>query len=565
MPSASRSSSKTPILILVTVLVVAVVAVGAYVYINKLLGAPSVDELVELMPEDSTAVFLVRGIPELAMDFELEELFQTLREENADFREELQEAEEELGFDPTDRQALQEHGLDVMSPLGASVRASGDPENPDVQAAFFVPTSDAEALDALIRRMAEKENMTLQDLEAVEGTAVTASADGATQYAFRNDYLVVAVSDEQAQTSAYLQKILTDTTPSVTTAGWFQDQSELVSDDWKMLVLANLDFLGPAFGNMMSEMQPGAPFAGVMQQLEDLASLGVAFDLDPDHFRFAYRVTAVENPTYPFDAAAGDPEDQLVEEIPGKALSAMRLAVDLDKVLDQLEGHSPDIAEMLQQAYETARSMNIDLENGVIPALGSPISLAVLEDSGQVPVGGALWLPLRTDHDMEATLATLQGLINGMGMEVGEDVVGETTWYTLTAGPASSRWGIARDHFVVAFGQETSPAVAEAMADGSGSFLDSIEHSVVVDGLQSEGDGFFFLDIPAVITVVEKVAGEGNVPEEARPFLDNLGVMWSRSESQPTVAVSELRLLAAQPEGFAKMLKAAVEQSVEDQ
>lgn len=555
MPSATRSS-KTPILILVAVLVVAVAAVGIYVYVNQQLGSPSVDELVALMPEDSTAVVLVRGIPKLALDFRLQEIFQTLRETNEDFRRELEEAQEELGFDPTDRQALKEHGLDLLAPLGASVEASGDPQAPEIRAAFFVPTSDAEALDALIRRMAEQENQALQELD-LDGTTVTASADGNVQYAFRDSYLVVSASDDQAQASAYLKKILDGQSGSVTAAGWYQDQSTLLDNEWKMLALANLEILG-SFDDLIEATQQGNPFTGqILQQIEDLASLGVAFDLDPDHFEMQYRVTAVDNPTYPFDAAMGPAEDQLVEEIPGKALGGFRVAVDAQKALDQIEQQSPDVQEMLQQVYQASQGMGIDLENGVIPALGSPVSLAVLEDAGQVPVGGALWLPLKPGHDMGAVLASLQGMISGMGMPVEEDVAGEVTWYTLSTPMAGVRWGIAQEHLVVATGQQTSPAVAEAMANGGDSFLNNIESSAVVDGLTSQGDAFLFVDIPAIVAVVKKVA-EGNIPAEARPFLDNLGVMWARTDYEPAVATSEVQLRAAQPGGFADLLEAAV-------
>lgn len=557
MPTATRSSSKTPILILVVVLAVAVAAVGAYVYFNKQLGSPSVDELVALVPEDSTAVFLVRGIPKLAMDFNLEEILQTLREENEDFRRELEEAEDELGFDPTDRQALSEHGFDLLAPLGASLEVTGDPESPDVRAAFFVPTSDAEALDALIRRMAEQEDETLQDLD-LDGTPVTGSADGATQYAFRDDYLVVSVSETQEGTSQYLKKILDGQSGSVTSAGWYQDQTELLDADWKMLALANLDILD-SLGDLIAATQEGNPFAGqMMTQLEDLASVGLAFDLDPDRMAFSYRVTAVDDPTYPFDAALGDAEDELVTEIPGTALGAMRLAFDAEKTVDLLEEQSPDVQEMLQQAYQAAQGMGVDLENGVIPFLGSPWSLVVLEDMGQVPVGGAFWLPLEEGHAMGETLATVQGLLTGMDMPVAEDSSGEVTWYTINAGPATGRWGIARDHLVLAFGQQTSPAVASAMADGGESFLDGIERSEIVQGLTEEGDAFVYVDFPAILATVEKAAGEGGIPAQARPFLDNLGVMYGRTDYEPNVGESEIRLFAAQPGGFAEMLEAGL-------
>lgn len=563
MPSATRSSSKTPILILVVVLLVAVAAVGAYVYINKQLGSPSVDELVALMPEDSQAVVLVRGIPKLALDFNLQEIFTTLREQDPEFRREMEEAQETLGFDPMDRDAVGEHGLDLLAPLGISFETAGSADSPELRAAFFVPTSDSDALDALIRRMAEKEGETLQDLD-LDGTAVTGSSDGTVQYAFRDNYLVVGVSDAQAGTSSYLKKVLAGESGSVSSASWYQAQSELLDGDWKMLALANLDVLS-SFEDMIEATQQGNPFAGqFMQQLEDLASLGLAMDLDPDQVSFDYRVTAVENPTYPFDATMGETEDELVDRIPGKAFGAFRIAVDAQKTVDMLEQQSPDVNEMMQQVYQTSQGMGIDLENDVIPALGSPISLAFFEDMGQVPVGAALWLPLKPDHDMQATLASLQGLLGGMGMPIAEDASGDVTWYTINAGPATGRWGIARDHLVLAFGQKTSPDVAAAMADGGDSFLDRIERSEVVDGLTSDGEAFVFFDIPAIVAAVEKVAGPDNIPAEARPFLDNMGVVYGKSEYEPTVGISEFRIFAAQPGGFAEMLEAALLQNVGD-
>ena len=173
MPVA-KSSSKTPIVVLVVVLVLAAVGVGAWFLVNRSLGNPSVEDLVELMPADATAVVLVRGLPKLALDFRLEEHFETLERENEDFRRFLEEMRAELGFDPTDREAMDEQGFDLLAPLGAVFTL-----NPDQSwnVAGFLPVSDPEKVDAAIRRHAEQAGQPVRDV-TFEGSTFAATGDG---------------------------------------------------------------------------------------------------------------------------------------------------------------------------------------------------------------------------------------------------------------------------------------------------------------------------------------------------------------------------------------------------
>lgn len=557
MPSA-KSSSKTPIVVLVVVLVLAAVGVGAWFLVNRSLGNPSVEELVELMPADATAVVLVRGLPRLALDFRLEEHFETLERENEEFRQALEELRGELGFDPTDRQAMSEQGFDLLAPLGVVFTM-----NPDQSwnVAGFVPVSDPEKVDAAIRRHAEEAGEPVRDV-TFEGSTFAATGDGTAQYAFHERYLVVSGAETEAGASGYLARIVGEEGGGLGQAAWWTSLSPLLGRDWKLFAGVNPDLPESLLDELQEMQEMGGAFSANMEQLRQLASIGVAVELSTDLLRMDSLVTAREDAAKPLDAVIGPAEDRLAPVIPGEALAALRMAVDPEKALAQAVEETPEIQPMLEQGYATLQEMTgVDFETAVVPYLGSPISLVAVRDEGQVPVGGALWLPLEAGHQVETALSSAFDLLSQSGLPATRATDG-ALGYALDLGTTRLRWGIARDHLVVAAGQNTATRASQALAEPGESFLQAIERSEVREGLESEGDFFAYLDLPRITSVVEQVVGADSVPAEAGAALDHLGVLYGGGDYEPRSATGYMVLHAAGPDGFAQALDEAVAASV---
>lgn len=556
MPVA-KSSSKTPLVVLLVVLVLAAVGVGAWFLVNRSLGNPSVEDLVELMPADATAVVLVRGLPKLALDFRLEEHFETLERENEDFRQALEEMRAELGFDPTDREAMDEQGFDLLAPLGVVFTL-----NPDQSwnVAGFLPVSDPEKVDAAIRRHAEQAGEPVRDVE-IDGSTFAATGDGRAQYAFHERYLVVSGAETETAASTYLARIVGEGGGGLGGAAWWTSLQPLLGRDWKLFAGVNPDLPESLLDELEGMQEMGGAFSANMEQLRQLASMGVAVELTTDLLRMDSLVTARED-AHPLDATIGPAQDTLVAVMPGEALAAMRLSIDPEKALAQAVEETPEIQPMLEQGYASLQEMTgVDFETAVVPYLGSPISLAVVRDEGQVPVGGALWLPLEAGHQVEPALASAFDLLSQSGLPAARATDG-ALGYALDLGTTRLRWGVARDHLVVAAGQNTAADVSQALAEPGESFLQAIERSEVRRGLESEGDFYVYLDLPRITSVVEQVVGADNVPAEARPVLDHLGVLYGGGDYEPRSGTGYMVLHAADPDGFAKALDEAVAASV---
>ena len=68
--------------------------------------------------------------------------------------------------------------------------------------------------------------------------------------------------------------------------------------------------------------------------------------------------------------------------------------------------------------------------------------------------------------------------------------------------------------------------------------------------------------LPRITSVVEQVVGGDNVPAEARPVLDHLGVLYGGGDYEPRSGTGYMVLHAADSGGFAKALEEAVAASV---
>lgn len=566
MPTAQKSSRKT--LWLVVLVGLAVAAVAAYAVVQKTLGNPSVDDLLAQMPADATAVVLVRGLPGLALDFDVEDTFRELAEEDETFRAKLAEMREEMGFDPADRESFKDAGVNLLAPLGmAFTRHEGDRWS----AAYYVPASDEPALDALMRRHAQREGWTLT---AAEGDALGArSDDGTLRYGFRDGYLVAVQSQAPEATDQRFLSLVGDggeppAFETLANAAWLDGQRALLDESWKLAVLARP---GDTMENLFEAMPPGTVPPSATRTVEgwrDVDTFGMRVDLDPDRFVLDGLVRAVASPKRPFNAMMGESQDRLAAEIPGKPLAGFRVAVDAQKTLAMALEDAPDMESGLGQVEQMIQGMlGITLRRDLIPYLGSPLSMALFEDTGAWPVGAAFWMPLKEGHELGADLDRLYEQFSGQGLPLTRDAFGDTAWYGVDLGGFQGRWSLVRDHLVIAAGQETAGRVAQGLGttDRGESLVGSVDSSEVRDGWTGDDEGYFFADVPALLAVAAKTPGAPPVPAAARPILDNIGLLQARGRYDADRVEGGLTVEAAQTGGFRAVFKELLRRAVVEQ
>lgn len=554
---ASRSKS-----ILILIVVLAVIGIAAFaLWLNQQKAAPSVTGLTELMPEDTTVAFIARGMPALLEDFRVEELVQEVKERSPEFREQLEKMQEELGFDPSSQQDVLAFGIDPLRPMGIAVRMESLER---VTTFLYVPISDQEDFDTNVRGRAEEQGIPFEDME-VDGRTFTKVA-GELLYTHHRDYLVGASLEAQGSSAEdlapVLNQLLDGELGSARNASWYQSLDPLVDEAWKMLVLVNMDLPEEIWRMALAQSDMELIAGSLQKQLEAYQGIGVALDLTPDHLRLRTRFTVKEDADIPaLDSALGASRDALMEQLPGTAFGAVRLAVDLAKTVEQTRELYPDLEEMMQEGLDQMRrSMNVDLEEDVLAYLGSPISLAVLEETGggPVPVGGAFWLPLKSGHDLPGVIASLRESMGEGGPPIREESGDDATWYVFDAGGYPVRLGFVQEHLVVLAGPTVSEDLAAALTDGGdGSFLDAIERSEIRRGLVGEGEAAFWVSLPTILRVAEENAPQP-MPDEARPWLESLGDFYMTSDYQTRSADGIMTLYASEPGGFAEALHEGV-------
>jgi hypothetical protein len=555
MPTSYKPVSKTPIVIAVVVLMIAAGALGARMFLNRL-ASPSVDNLTAILPADNTAVIVVRGLPRLALDFGLKDVLRRASEQSPELKKRLDEARQALGFDLADPDSVTAAGIDPLAPLAFTIRFTGEGKP---RLAAYLPASSPESLEGRLRQAAEDRGKAIESFD-FEGVQLSGTADRSIQYAFRDSYLVLTAGSGGEDLSRYLKGLVTPGGGAIKDTPWYKGQAPLVAaSDWKFLLLMSSELFTAATAHLQN-LDASNPFLGLQtRQFQDLESLGVALDLTPDALTVRSRTTARPDAKHPLDTAIGQPEDRLVQMVPGKAFLAMRAAIDAQRAVGQLTEQVPEMGGILGEADQMLTgTVGYDLQKGILPFLSSPLSLAVLEDQGPMPVGAALWWPVKEGHHFDEILSKLHEQFSQGTVPVSVETQGTTLWYTVTAGPVAGRLGVARDHLVVGVGQGTSPALAKALETPQGSFLDAISQSNVREGLKTRGDSFMYLDFPAVYATVKKVAGEGKVPAEIDPLLSSLGPLWASNETSAREADGELVWNAARPRAFATAFDAIV-------
>lgn len=539
----------------VAVLVIGGLAVGAWWLLEERETALSLQDLLHVIPDDADAVILLRGGPELADGLRLWTLLDELEARDEAFRRHVAELTAELGFDPTERDEVTAQGLDLFVPTAVSfhTRAGGE----GLLTAAYLPVSDEERLDSLVRKLSARHGAPLQELEH-EGKAFVGSDDRTVQYTFHEGYLVGAMADEGAAVSDFLARLVDGEAEPVEHEPWLVSLAPLQEGPWEVLALIDPK-LSAVAAERLGGLAEGVPVGGPLDLgMADLLGVGIATHLSADAIQIEALATAPEEATEPLDALIGAADDALVERIPGNALAAGRVALDLPAVLDRI-AEEPEAEKALGQGLAMARGLlGVDVE-ALVRHLGSPISLAVLEggEDERIPVGAALWAPVDDEVQVGESLASVEASLSQTGMPVSRDEVGETTWTTFEGGLFELRWGLARGHLVVLFGRTLAPRIAAALTEPEGSFLDGIERTRVHDGLTGQGDAFFYVGFPSIVDVVRRAAGEERIPEELEPLLGALGDLYGYTDYEAHRATSGATLHAAREDGFTEALHAA--------
>jgi hypothetical protein len=205
----------------------------------------------------------------------------------------------------------------------------------------------------------------------------------------------------------------------------------------------------------------------------------------------------------------------------------------------------------------------VDLEDDLIPYLGSPLSFAMYEDGGprewEAPVGIALWIPLKEGHKADRLLEDAADAMEAEGARVDTSSIADGVWYTFRNGRTRLfGFGVLNEHIVVAIGSETIRAVSTAMKGDDEGFLGSLSSKKLKGVVKAGPESVLWLD-GANLLATDFARDLSDEAEEdlsgqqfgfGRGLVDSVSHIVITSETSKSRSVAELTVHASEgPEG----------------
>ena len=541
LPGASPARGKRFAWKLVAALIL-VATLGGLATLWQKFRAPSIDALVDIVPQQAKGLVIFRGLPQLAVAFDLWK-----GDEQAAAFSALTDLGDSLGLDLSDKTSLLKTGIDVTAPIGISLHRLDEQE----VMLFYLPVAHAGRLEETIGSVSERQGWSLQPAADKNDGIVQVMGTGWT-YTLHQGHLIAVLADPSQGVPAYLQQLRRRELGSVEQAEWFSSMGSLVGGSWHVLGLID--------PQQASSIENSAPKLPVMAAIDNplgsrhtkLSGLGAALNINPAEVRFRYQEAGREGVEHGFHRLVGVREDRFASRVAGRPLGAARLAIDPARLLAWRKETDPETTAQVLSGLETAGGA--DLEREVLPFLGSPLSLAVLrnEAEGTMPASLALWLPLKPGHAIGARLESLAQSMGQQGRAPAREEQGGVIWYHLE-GEISAGWGLVEDHLVVTLGGSsggqaggTRSVLASKTQD---SFLSSISRGEVRETLRARHDIAVYVDLPEVLSSFREDLAK-NVPDLEVTFLEQLGEMTIWVDSDPRMLVSEWVLYPARSGGF---------------
>jgi hypothetical protein len=363
-------------------------------------------------------------------------------------------------------------------------------------------------------------------------------------YTRYGDHLIAAQSGEAE--SALLKKLLDGETGSVRQTEWYSCMEPLVSGPWQVLALVDPVWAGGGHGGAAGlEVLAGLQTVGD-SRFADLTGIGASLAIASDKMRLRYQEAGKEGVEHRAHQFVGTQKDRFAPRIAGLPLGAARLAIDPVRVFAWQKENDSQAATQLLDALGSTDDVNV--EQDLIPYLGSPLSMAVLRDeSGGDPVGSfVFWLPLKSGHGFDALLERGARSLGEQGESVAQEERDGVSWYHQD-GPIPVGWAVVDEHLVFTFGG--TGGRSRLTTNPQQSFLTQIKRKAFRQELVSGHDMAVFIDLPAIVAIFGREFTE-SLSAQQRKYLDSFGELVSWVDTSPRMLISEWTLYPARPGAF---------------
>lgn len=329
-----------------------------------------------------------------------------------------------------------------------------------------------------------------RDVVEVEG--------GELAWAFVGDDFVMTIADEDIA-GDYLEDLADGRHGSALETPWARSLAPLFKEEWHVAALGNPEISSDLLEEVLEEFDLEDGQDLIEDRLDEVLGFGASLYMGSDAIRGRARLALKKGADWHLDELGTTGNDTLAKYLSGDVVAAARVPLDPETWYDWAS--DLDEGELRETERMFRKELGIDLEDDVIAALGSPLTVAVF-DTGErhVPYSVVGWVPLRGRTDLDDLLEDVESAMLRNGADVESSRSGDARWYQLSDGDGDMAWGVSRGNLVFAVGENRIESLASDLGTTS---VSSSGGRTVASALGTHADLAGFVDLAGVVDQFE--------------------------------------------------------------
>jgi len=529
-------------------IVVLVLCLGGGGLVAKLVfgGGSPAKPVLQRVPADALGVIVVRDLAGLHTALGTDDLFEGMDDEEREFITEGIADELDL------EDGMLEDLLEVVDFGGAAgIAYSWVDDDLTILAVF--PVRDEEAAWDLVEDFSERVFRETDTKNHGDVEILVDSRNGGAFAIEGNQLLVVASESRDAED--YMEDVLDGKLGSAWSADWVTSVKSEIGGSWHALGLLNPDLPRDIREEMLDEMDLEAAEGQIADALDDIEGLGATLTLGPGGAQASGFLAVAKGTTW-LEDATGDTKDTLAKHVGGEAVAVFRTAVNAEEWLEQTLD-VPDAGDELKEGLRAMkREMDVDVEDDVVPYLGSPVTVAVFDsESGRQPYSFVAWVPLKKGHELEEILEDVEDAAKDQRAPLDSDKEGDTTWYILEDGSEEFAWAVVRKHLVFASGKSRIRDLQNEMESPEGSFLSQVADGSAKKVLNSGATTVAYVDLESLIDEHREDIEDDRDFRDIFPLIEKMTAVFGELQVDGTMARASVTLVTEGNDGFAQAIE----------
>lgn len=494
------------------------------------LTASAQAEVAEMAPESTEIMIRLPGVETLFDLFSVTEnsvLGQPL--------EDIDEAEEELGFNPLKLAELKSRGLNVEKPFGLlidSLELSKEAEEPSFNAALFLPVTDAGKAMEAVKAMISKESPELEWTRDGDLTIFKGAGEGSTGYLLsKADYLFIGGAPK-SDAKPFMERIakagkgLTADKSYKEVAGQLSPDREILAyADAARVVEGNLEAI-KKLSRESAEETPGPDMTKNLDYLKEWTGTGAGIDFDTKDLMVDTVINVMEGAESLAVMKDVRFDKGIVMGIKDAPVLLVSFAVNARQYYDMVMA---SLAEEKRQSFQQnlkgiKEGFGVDLESDIIDNLAGNLNLGIYDGMtiNMANYNTLLTLNLKDGDKMKGVIESVIAKLppEQQSMVVKTTIGTQESYMVSLMGMTQLFLGVKENNLIVALGK---PMYEKALAaDMKTGFLANMSDPNLVETLKADTASVFYLDSQETFKALKNFSAmlQQFSKDPSRPIID---------------------------------------------